>query len=97
MKDFRKSDFDRCLNTIFEVHPEGKNTVTIELVETSEKKGERIESFSLLFRGSPENVFGHDTHTLTHPAFGEFQMFIGPVMNPKINGACYQAVFSRVK
>ena len=98
MEYSRRSDFTPHLNTIFDVHPAGRrDTVSIELVEILEKSGAKTESFSLLFRGSDENVFGHDTHIVTHPVLGEFELFIGPVMYPKIKEVCYQAVFSKLK
>lgn len=93
-----KSNLDPHLNTIFEVRPKGENrTARITLVEVSERSVEPFVYLSLLFLGSGDDVFSQDTHLVSHPAFGEFEMFIGPVHHPKFDGTCYEAVFSRLK
>lgn len=98
MKSFCKANLDPHLNTVFEVRPKGENrTARITLVAVSERSIEPYVYLSLLFTGSAEDVFPQDTHVVSHPAFGEFEMFIGPVRHPKFDGTCFEAVFSRLK
>lgn len=98
MELFCKSKLDPHLNTIFEVRPKEENrTLKITLVEVSERSVKPFVYLSLLFLGSGDDVFSQDTHLVSHPAFGEFEMFIGPVHQPKFNETCYEAVFSRLK
>ena len=98
MESFCKANLDSHVNTIFEVRPKGENrTARITLVEVSERSIEPFVYLALLFAGSGDDVFSQDTHVVNHPAFGEFAMFIGPVIHPKFAGTCYEAVFSRIK
>jgi hypothetical protein len=97
ISELTKSSFDPFLDDKFEVWPEGMDKFELELVKISDRSGEDIESFSLIFRGEKNRMFNHNTHKITHPKMGEFFLFIGPVMYPKRDGIYYEVVFNRLK
>ena len=90
----KKEDFERHLNSSFEVRPEGMGMVTIELVEVTDKSSGTLDAFSLLFKGGANAVFRHNTQTLRHPVMGELSVFLGPVHTGKSDAVYYQAIFS---
>lgn len=97
IEKLNKVDFDPLLNDKFEVYPQGMDKVEVELVKIIERSNDFSEGFSLIFRGSRENVFRHNTHKMKHPKLGEFDLFIGPVIYPKADGVYYEVVFNRIK
>jgi hypothetical protein len=92
-----KSLFEPHLNTTFEITDEAMGTIKAELVEVIEKKADRVESLSVLFRGPKKPVLRHETHLVKHPKMGERKIFLGPIVYPKQDGIYYQAVFTRLK
>lgn len=90
----KKEDFEAHLNSVFDVWPEGMEMQKIELVEVMDKSSGTLDAFSLLFKGSADAVFRHDTHAVRHPAMGEFALFLGPVHTGKTDAVYYQAIFS---
>lgn len=93
----KKEDFAPHLNSTFVVCPEGMGPVKIELVEVTDKSSVALDAFSLLFKGSVDAVFRHNTHPVHHPALGEMPIFLGPVHTGKTDGVYYQAIFSAPK
>lgn len=92
----QKADFEARLGERFEVQVNGVEPVTVELAELTDRSTAAMESFSLLFRGASDRVFGHNTYRVIHPALGEFDLFLGPVVTNKTDGIYYQAVFNRL-
>jgi hypothetical protein len=90
----KKEDFEPHLHSHFEVYPEGMGTVAVELVEVTDKSSAALDAFSLLFKGSADLVFSHNTHPVHHPALGELAIFLGPVHTGKTDAVYYQAIFS---
>jgi hypothetical protein len=96
--ELARSTFEPHLNEAFRVRPAhpGAPEVDLLLVEVSGGVQGPTESFSLLFKGPFEGVFPHDIHTLSHPALGSHEVFLGPVHTGKADAIYYQAVFSRL-
>lgn len=94
MAGLRKEDFEPHIATAFEVAPAGMAPVTVELVEVSDTSSAMLEGFSLVFKGSPESVFRHNTHLVRHPALGELALFLGPIHTGSTDAVYYQAIFS---
>ena len=92
-----KANFDPHLNTTFEIHAEGGDTIEAELVKIEAKQSEWVESFSVIFRGPKEPVLPHETHQVKHPEMGELNLFMGPIVYEKQDGIYYEAVFTRSK
>lgn len=91
----KEADFEPYLTQKFEVHIEGVSPVEVELAEIADRSTNSMESFSLFFRGAKNRVFPQNTYRLTHPAMGEFVLFLGPVDMKKTDGVYYEAVFNR--
>jgi len=91
-----KADFEPYLTQKFEVNIEGFRPVEVELVEIDDRSTDFMESFSLFFRGAKDRVFRQNTYRMTHPAMGEFALFLGPVDMKIEDGVCYEAVFNRL-
>ena len=96
VKKLKKSSFEPHLKDKFEIHPQEGKKIKVELVEITEDKKGKVESFSVLFRGPKENPLDHDTHKVKHPKMGEFNLFLGPVATEETDGVYYQAVFTRL-
>ena len=58
-------------------------------------RGKKTED--MIFAGSEQLVLSHDTHGVSHPALGQFFLFLGPVQGGRPGHICYQALFSRLK
>ena len=94
MAGFKKTDFETHIATTFEVAPAGMAPIPIELVEVKDSSSASLDTFSLMFKGSTDSVFRHNTHMVRHPAMGELELFLGPVHTGKTDAVYYQAVFS---
>jgi len=92
----RKTNFDRCLNDRFIVFTEAWGDLELELVEITEHQREKLECFSLIFKGPKEKLFHQKLYTLTHPDLGEFILFLVPITYGKQDAIYYQAVFNRI-
>lgn len=99
MSPFNKADLEPHLSSVFEVLPSGQEPIPIRLLAVHEHASDRVEGFSLMFTGSPERVFPHDTYLLRHPVLGEHPIFLGPIhmRGGDANVIHYQAVFSMLK
>lgn len=91
-----KSLYEPHLNSVFEITDEEVGTIQAELVEAVDKKSDRLESLSLLFRGPKEPVLRCGTHLVKHPQMGEQQLGMGPIVYEKQDGVYYEAVFNRL-
>jgi hypothetical protein len=94
MAGFRKEDFEPHITTIFEVALVGMAPVPIELVEVKDSSSASLDAFSLMFKGSVDSVFRHNTHTVRHSVMGELELFLGPVHTGKTDAVYYQAIFN---
>jgi hypothetical protein len=92
----KKADFDGCLNDRFIVFTEAWGELELELVEITEHQREKLECFSLIFKGPKEKLFHQKLYTLTHPNLGEFILFLVPISYGKQDAIYYQAVFNRI-
>ena len=97
-----KATFDSLLNTSFEILPERKQKVRVELVGVqdtrwSEQKLGRAgnECFSLTFRSSSHPRLKQETYRLRHDKLGDFDLFIGPVKSERY-GMIYEAIINHV-
>jgi len=99
MNPFRKADFEPHISTVFEVLLPDQTTVPLALREIKAHDNGSYEGFSLMFTGSPECVFRHDTYVVKHPVLGEYEIFLGPVHlnSGEADTVHYQAVFSSLK
>jgi hypothetical protein len=92
-----KSSFDPHLNDRFTIHSEEAGAIEVKLVEIEEKSNEKVECFSLLFRGPLDNILPQKIHRLKHHKLGEMELFVVPITYPKHDGMYYQVVFNRLK
>jgi len=98
-----KATFTPLLNTPFQILPDRKQKVRVELVEVADltpAKQKRANSageecFSLAFRTSSYPRLKQETYRLRHASLGEFDLFIGPVKNEKY-GMIYEAIINHV-
>ena len=91
-----KKDFDPHLNSSFTIHTEEGTAVKAKLVEIADHSNEKIDAFSLLFKGPKNKPIPHDTQKVKHAKLGELTLFIGPVAYHKADGTYYETVFSRL-
>lgn len=94
-EELKKDDFAPHLTEKFEVHIEDAGSVEVELAEIEDRSTDLMESFSLFFRGAKDRVFRQNTYLVTHPAMGEFALFLGPVDMKMTDAVYYEAVFNR--
>jgi hypothetical protein len=97
MTHLKRSDFEPHIFTLFEVEVGDAAPVPIELVEVKDLGNAELESFGLLFKGSPDRVFRHNTYLVRHPRMGEQALFLGPIHTGKTDVIHYQAIFTALK
>lgn len=98
-----KSIFVSVLNTSFEILPDRKQKVRVELVEVQDlqrpsktlKTRMGDECFSLAFRSSSHPRLKQQTYRIRHNGLGEFDLFIGAVKSEKY-GMVYEAIINQV-
>jgi hypothetical protein len=101
------AEFEKNLNSNFEVTPEGGPRVRLKLVEAqaaarrNSNKAERRggdagnEKFSLIFKGPRSQLLPQDTYRFRHAQLGELCLFIVPVLSRNRRHYVYQAIFNR--
>jgi hypothetical protein len=98
-----KATFDVLVNTSFEILPERKQKVRVELVgvqdtrrsEQKLKSRASNECFSLAFRSASHPRLRQQTYRLRHDKLGDFDLFIGPVKSEKY-GMIYEAIINQI-
>ncbi len=92
---FQIENFRKQLNTMFIFQAEGLPPISVELVEVESRghtiEGRGKENFTLLFNDTVNPSIGQGPVAVTHPALGEFNLFIVPVV-PDRPGVCYETV-----
>lgn len=90
--------FQSACQTRFRVQTAPDRTVEMRLIEVSESPGEmmgeKIESFSILFKGPLDPFLPQRMYSIEHDAIGRFDLFMVPVGKVP-DGFQYQAVFNR--
>ncbi|HEY0548648.1 MAG TPA: hypothetical protein VGF13_03545 [Verrucomicrobiae bacterium] len=101
------AEFEKNLNTSFEVTSKDGSTVILKLVEaqaaarrSSNKSAPRAgdegnEKFSLVFRGPRQRLLTQETYRFRHTELGEWSLFIVPVLSRNRRHSIYQAIFNR--
>lgn len=82
----------------FTVHVDD-DTVDLELIDVTEHDYPGQESFSVLFRGSKEQVFDHGTYRVEHDELGAHELALGPVVTGEDDEVTqhFEAAFARTK
>lgn len=91
-----KAMFEPHLHTKFMVGHESTGTVEMELVEATEKQGEKIYSVSLLFVGPEGQEIPENTYRIEHNEIPPLTLFMVPVGKSK-EGVNYKVIVSRFK
>ena len=73
--------------------------IELELTDVDDRSRDRVDAFSLLFRGPRVQEFGQANYKLKHEAIGEVNLFLVPILDPmpRDDRVCYQAIISRLK
>jgi hypothetical protein len=92
--------FTSALNSRFEIGY-GEAGFELELVEVvalnqTSQGGEKLECFSLLFKGGPQPPAKQATYHFAHPRLGVFDLFIAPVQGREVATGYYEAVINRI-
>lgn len=95
-KILHKADFEAYVKQTFLVKTETPATVALELVEISDNSNTEIECFSLIFRGSKDDILPQSIYKITNEKFGVFELFLVPINANKSDGTYYQSVFNRL-
>ena len=90
-----KTQFESLQGQALEVHAAGRARATLDLVAVSDHACcQRIEQFSLLLRGSPEDLLSSDIYGFALPDSGRFQLRLEP-SGEDARGALYRADITR--
>lgn len=95
LKNMTKAVFDENINTKFCVNAENGESVELELVKVVEKKTAVVETISLIFKGTDENILNDNTYTFEHDEMGLFKLFISPYMH-KEDSIYYDVIISKL-
>ena len=89
-----KEKFLSTVDSVFQMQDETQG-VSLTLIRVQEGRStDRIEQFSLIFRGPKQPVLKQGTRHLVHPILGELDIFLVPV-GATSDGADYEAAFTR--
>jgi hypothetical protein len=93
---WRFEDFEACLEQAFELsagdHREALRLVRADRLPNAATTGNRV-AFSIIFESANHDVLPQQLYRLSHPAFGDFELFIVPIADAE-QGIRYEAVFS---
>lgn len=95
LAEMQQSDFERCVNDIFTATPQAGPAAALKLIRVTEKKGLRMEAFTLEFIGPANNLLQQGTVTVVHDKLGSFPLFLSPCKQDE-QGGYYTAVFTRL-
>ena len=85
------------LKETFTLQGEGGVTATLTLTEAKSRIDDEVQCcFSLIFIAKEGEVLPQHLYRLSHPALGEFDLFLVPIQKRK-TGVVYQAVFNLLK
>lgn len=89
-----KDQFQSAVNSAFELSDEVAG-VSLTLLRVQEGRStDRIEQFSLIFRGPAQPLLKQGTRHFVHPSLGELDLFLVPI-GATPEGADYEAAFTR--
>jgi len=84
------------LDTVFHAGGEA-DQIPLRLVEVIDGQSDRrVQRFSILFHGPADRLLAQGTYSFRHDAFGEFLLFIAPVVGSNDERIVYEACFSRL-
>lgn len=89
--------FAGCLHSEFSIGAPSGDTGTLRLESVSDISNGVSESLSLMFSGPRELLPVHATCDVSHPALGDFPLFLGPVRCRATGEVRYQAIVGRMK
>ncbi len=94
-KELSQAAFNTHSNTKFRIlDKESPTVIEAQLVEVEERaSSEKIQQFSLLFKGPNEPLLPQKIYSIEHGSMGDFELFIVPVAADETS-ASYEAVFS---
>ena len=100
LSELTVDDFSNRIGDEFRIRTDDEGTVNLELVSAEEMaqagQADRTDSaYSVLFRGSLNNMLDQGTYELEHPDMGVLPLFIVPVRQDE-KGFYYEAVFTRL-
>ena len=92
-----KDTFSEHINTKFRIlDKESPTVIEAQLVEVEEyRSSEKIQQFSLLFKGPNEPLLPQKIYSIEHGSMGDFDLFIVPIAADETS-ASYEAVFCRL-
>lgn len=98
--NFSRADFEPLIGTEFNLMSEshGHHTVTLTAVRAPEAaKGNRTESYSLVFSGRDWQEVDQDVYYVSHDSLGYFYALMAPVRESEASSRlCYEAVVNRI-
>jgi hypothetical protein len=89
------ADFEPLVGSTFAIARDGTPALEVSLLDVTRGAGAPgfREPFALRFTGPAEPVLGFATYHVSHPDFGELDLFLGPVVSTS-PGVTYEAVFA---
>jgi hypothetical protein len=91
----RRATYLPLVGEVFEIALSDGNRVKLRLVEARALPGDG-DAFSLVFRSGTRTALESAIHTLTHPALGSVDLFLGPVGRP-VGRTEFEAVVNRIR
>jgi hypothetical protein len=94
-----EQEFSRHLNTKFRVKVEAPRPIELELEEIKsyqrlQSENDKLERFSLYFRGPGDLLLPQHLYPLEHDSLGSVELFLVPIGNDE-RGLRYEAVFNQ--
>jgi hypothetical protein len=94
LADMTRTTFLPHVDSRFSMFLGGERVGRLKLVEVDDLSNDRVEAFSLVFRGPRVAPLPQETYTVKHPVLGTFPLLLVPVGS---QGVHYEAVFNRLR
>lgn len=99
--NFTQKEFSDHLNTKFSLDLDGQGEMTLELFEVegypkTPEEQQKMERFSLLFRGPRDPQLPQRLYSFKHDQLGQLDLFIVPISRSE-SASVYEAVFNYFK
>jgi hypothetical protein len=96
LQDLHAETFAPHVDTSFHVSDSAARTMALRLARVDERTpSPAFEQFAVLFQGPADSVWGQGTYHFSHPALGEFDLFITPIVGSSAERMLYEACFNR--
>lgn len=93
----KREHYEDSEGTPLTVHLDDDTTVELTQVDYTDISNEKVDGFSVLFEGPPDQAFDQGSYPVEHANAGKGEVLLVPVVNQESKKRAYQLVVSKLK